>query len=167
MLTKSTLRRFRFLLIAVLLVPDAALPLPHGNDRFAEISVSHRKIVFPSPTDRILERGRIDTNTLRGVYSMAIDVKPAAADRGWALTVRPARSFFMPEYAAKPSTDVWWKLDEEPAGAWRPLVDDAEVVHEQPAGGAARIFLDIALEIGWVTPPDRYSLELLFDVRPR
>jgi hypothetical protein len=167
MSANSTMRRFRFLLVGALLVPGAALPLPHGNNRFAEIAVSHRKIVLPSPTDRILERGRIDTNTLRGVYSMAIDVRPETADRGWALTVRPARSFFMPEYAGKPSTDVWWKLDEEPAGAWRPLVDDAEVVHEQPAGGEARVFLDIALDVGWETPPERYTLELLFDVRPR
>ena len=134
------LRKLKFhspslILLVMVLTPGQGSPLPVDDSDFATITVSQRNVVLPSPTDRIIDRGRIDTNTLRGMYSLAIDVEPAEAAEEWALTIRPARFFFTPEHAGKSSSDLRWKLDSEPVGAWRPLTDRAEEVYVQPNGG--------------------------------
>ncbi len=56
---------------------------------------------------------------------------------------------------------------DEPPGSWRPLLDRAETVYDQINGGSAHVHIDISLLVDWDLPPDRYSIDLVFDVRPQ
>lgn len=122
------------------------------------------RILLPLATEESMDAGRVETDPSRGLSALQIDVISEETGRGWILYLRAEQSTFAPEGAGKVCSDLKWKLDQESEGAYRRLEQHDVVVLENPAGGDARITIDVAVELGWQTEPGTYGLGLVFRI---
>jgi hypothetical protein len=91
---------------------------------------------------------------------------PKTDARGWAVFLRADRSTFTAEGTGKTCSDLEWKLDEAPAADYRGVDENETLVLADPAGGNARIALDLRVRVDRLTESGAYDLGLLFRVAP-
>lgn len=127
------------------------------------LSVRTTQVLLPIISIEALDAGDIESDPARGRYAIEVDVD-AEDSQGWVLYLRAEQATFMPEGGGKPCTDALWKFDEENRDHYRRLDSYDMVVLDNPAGGDARITLDLSVELGWQTDPGTYGLGLVFRI---
>jgi hypothetical protein len=142
---------------------ERTLPPPAPPGEVPDLTADMRQILLPLVTGDMLAAGGGDGSGLAR-YTVHLDVATHAAKGGWTLYVRPEQPVFRPEGAGKPCSDLRWKLDREDPHSYRPLDDHETIVLANPAGGDARVTIDIAVGLGWRTGPGTYDLGLVFRV---
>jgi hypothetical protein len=146
------------LFLALLLTPAGAEP--------PTLSVRVRRVLLPLVTEEALDQGGLATDAARGTSAFEVEVTAPEGGAGWVLYVRADGPTFTADGAGKPCTDLMWKLDQANAADYRALDDHEMVVLENPAGGSARIALDVRVGLDWRTNPGAYGLGLIFRVAP-
>jgi hypothetical protein len=149
--------------IGLLLMSAAAMPVRAEEPT---LSVQARRVLLPLATEEALDGAYLDPDAPRGVSSILLEVSAPKDGAGWILYVRAERPTFSADGEGKPCTDLEWKLDQVNAADYRPLDDHETVVLENPAGGGARIALDVRVGLDWRTDPGTYGLGLVFRVAP-
>ncbi|MCA9729410.1 MAG: hypothetical protein R3E12_00970 [Candidatus Eisenbacteria bacterium] len=131
------------------------------------LRVETQRVLMPLVTERDLDASYSELDPARGHFAILIDITvPKTDPRGWALFLRADRPVFMAEGTGKLCSDLEWKLDEAPAADYRGLDENETLVLADPAGGNARVLLDVRVRIDWLTEAGAYDLGLLFHVAP-
>ena len=150
--------------VTVLLFTGVARAGISDDSTGPDLSSDVQEVLLPLVTEEELNGGELRTDPSTGFYAVHLNVTGGEAHRGWVLWVRADQSVFRPEAVGKPCTDLRWKLDQEDQQSYRRLDDHEAIVLENPAGGDARVTLDVSVDLGWRTSPGTYSLGLLFRV---
>jgi hypothetical protein len=145
-------------LLALLLAADIA------RAESPVLSVQARRGLLPLVVEESLDAGHLDADDARGVSTVVIEVTAPEDSAGWVLYIRAEQPVFSGEGAGKPCTDLEWKLDQATAADYRPLDDHETVVVANPAGGSARIALDVRMGVDWRSHPGTYGLGLVLRV---
>jgi hypothetical protein len=128
------------------------------------LTIRSSRIMLPLVSAEMCDAGEVAADRSRGSYAMQLDVHANGSSRGWILTIRAEQSSLQPEAAGRTFPDLRWKLDQENEGQYKRLDDHEMVVLENPAGGDARVAIDLAASVGWDLDPGSYSLGIIFQI---
>lgn len=140
------------------------LPVDVAWAEVAVLSVQARRVLLPLVVEESLDASHLDADAARGVSALVVEVTAPKDSAGWVLYVRAEQPVFAGEGGEKPCTDLKWKLDGANAADYRALDDHEAIVVANPAGGSARIALDVRVGVDWRTHPGTYGLGLVFRV---
>jgi hypothetical protein len=144
----------------------ATQPAGFARAEDAALSVQAQRVLLPLAIEESLDAEHLDADVARGVSALVVEVAAPKDGSGWVLYVRAEQPVFSGDGAGKPCTDLEWKLDQANAADYRALDDHETVVVANPAGGSARVALDVRVGLDWRTNPGTYGLGLVFRVAP-
>ena len=125
----------------------------------SSLSISSRFITFPPPVSKNLDDGFLlasaELNLPDIVISTSFNYKAK-----WRLSIAATDPFFSPNTYEKLSSDLLWKLSNEPESNYRAITESADIILS--GYGSREIELNFKLLVGWDDYPGNYSLELDF-----
>jgi len=148
-------------ILALALLPTLGLGQEAATPA-VQVSVDTHRVMFPTPTDQMLDQGQVALDPGRGAYALRVEVSPPEDSRAWVLYLRASTATFRSEGQGKPCHDLWWKFDHEGVGAYRPVEDKDSIVLEGRNEGRVEAVVDLLLDLDWSTPPGVYGLGLVF-----
>ncbi|MDA3835816.1 MAG: hypothetical protein PF495_20790 [Spirochaetales bacterium] len=129
------------------------------------LSLNTFSINFSTPTERALDDGYIDKDSMVNVHAVKVRVSGGDEGQSWKLYVRADDSMLSPGVYGKGCGDLKWKFDHENANSYRKVRTYNQLVASGSGVANVTKYIDLRMLLDWSDPPAGYSLGLTFTLK--